>query len=163
MKTVLALANVSSLDDNNVIEERVIKQALGFLEQRLKVQPVELKNPTAVSAFLRLALGQELREVFAVLFLDSQYRLIAFEKLFYGSINRSHVYPRVVVQRALSHNAAAVILAHNHPSGDLKPSVSDKKTTDLLVRTLRLVEISVLDHMIVTLNGVMSFVNEGLL
>lgn len=164
MQTVLALANnVSSLDNNPLIEERVIEQALSYLEQRLKRHPVEIKNPTSVSSFLRLLLGSELREVFAVLFLDSQHRLIACEKLFYGSINSGAVYPRIVLQRALEHNAAAVILAHNHPSGHVTPSVSDKKLTTLLIKMLRYVEIRVLDHIIVTLNEAMSFVCSGLL
>lgn len=158
------IATHPSLANNNVsLEDQVIQQALVYLEQRITANPIEIKNPTAVSSFLRLALGREKREVFAVIFLDTQHRMIAFEKLFYGSIASSAVYPRIVVQRALAHNAAAVILAHNHPSNNVEPSLADKDLTTLLINTLFPVEVRVLDHIIVSEEKAFSFFCEGLL
>lgn len=113
--------------------------------------------------FLVNRLRDEKNEVFAVLFLDTQHRLICFKKLFFGTINEASVYPRVIVQSALGQNAAAVILAHNHPSGVAEPSMADRSITDKIVAALRLVDIRVLDHVVVGDGVTVSFAERGYL
>lgn len=122
-----------------------------------------LESPAAVRAYLTSRLRHEPREVFACLFLDNRHRVIKFEPLFFGTIDAASVYPREVVRRALEHNAAAVILAHNHPSGVAEPSRADKQITDRLVQALALVDIRVLDHMVVGDAEVVSFAERGLI
>jgi len=101
--------------------------------------------------------------VFACVFLDNRHRIIAFEELFQGTIDGASVHPRVVVQKALENNAAAVIFAHNHPSGVAEPSMADQRITQRLKDALALVEIRVLDHFIVTAEDSISFAERSLL
>lgn len=122
-----------------------------------------LDEPAAVRRYLLARLRDRRNEVFAVLFLDSRHRVIACEELFQGSIDSASVHPRVLVQRALAHNAAAVILAHNHPSGLAEPSRSDELITGQIVAALRLVEVRVLDHFVVGDGAAVSFAERGLL
>ncbi|MBI5918165.1 MAG: DNA repair protein RadC [Nitrosomonadales bacterium] len=122
-----------------------------------------LNSPAAVRNYLRLLLGGRGQEVFLVLFLDAQHRVIAAEELFHGTLTQTSVYPREVVKRALHHNAAATILAHNHPSGVSEPSQSDQLLTDALKQALALVDVRVLDHFIVAGSGCLSFAERGLL
>jgi DNA repair protein RadC len=143
----------------------LIANALRCLEERLSYQPdaVLRAHSRNARAYLRLQLAEETNEVFAVLFLNNQNRLLVFEKLFYGTINQAVVYPRVVVQKALSYNAAKVMLAHNHPSNDGTPSADDKEITDMIQRALGTIHISVIDHIIVSHQSSYSFVENGLL
>ena len=122
-----------------------------------------LNSPRAVRDYLRLLLGGRQQEVFLVLFLDTQHRVIASEELFHGTLSQTSVYPREVVKRALHHNAAAVILAHNHPSGVAEPSNADQVLTQALKNALVLVDVRVLDHFIVAGSGFLSFAERGLL
>ncbi|MFI8482037.1 DNA repair protein RadC [Pseudomonas sp. NPDC078700] len=108
-----------------------------------------LESPKAVRDYLKAVLRHEPHEVFGCLFLDAKHRVLAYESLFSGSIDSASVYPRQVVKRALAHNAAALILAHNHPSGVAEPSQADKVLTQRLKAALELVEVRVLDHFIV--------------
>ena len=117
--------------------------------------PAETKQ--LVSSYLR----DHEREVFAVLFLDNQHRLIAYEELFQGTIDSASVYPREIVKRALDHNAAAIILAHNHPSGIAEPSHSDRAITDRIIQAVGLVDIRVLDHLVVGDGTPVSFAERG--
>ena len=117
-------------------------------------------NPSNVKEFLKLKLGAHDREVFAVMFLDNQHQLISFEELFFGTIDAAAIYPREVVKAALNHNAAAVVFAHNHPSGIAEPSQADRRITQRLVDALKLVDIRVLDHIVVGENCV-SFAEKG--
>ncbi|MCF6440083.1 DNA repair protein RadC [Pseudoalteromonas luteoviolacea] len=117
-------------------------------------------NPTNVKEFLKLKLGAHDREVFAVMFLDNQHQLIEFEELFFGTIDAASIYPREVVKAALNHNAAAVVFAHNHPSGIAEPSQADRRITQRLVDALKLVDIRVLDHIVVGEDCV-SFAEKG--
>ncbi len=119
------------------------------------------ENPVLTRRFLLSKLRHQGREVFGVLFLDNAHRVIAFEELFYGTINGASVYPRVVLQRSLAHNAAAVILAHNHPSGIAEPSTADKQITDTLCKVLAIVDIRVLDHFVIGEADAVSFVERG--
>jgi DNA repair protein RadC len=120
-------------------------------------------SPRAVREYLQLQLGAKPHEVFAVMFLDSQNRLIALEELFRGTLTQTSVYPREVVLRALHHHAAAVVLAHNHPSGTAQPSRADEALTQSLKAALALVDVRVLDHFIVTRDQAASMAEMGLI
>ena len=122
-----------------------------------------LNSPQQVKDYLCLKLGGLSREVFVVLFLDAQHRVLAQEELFSGTLTQTSVYPREVVKRALHHNAAAVILAHNHPSGIAQQSKADEALTAALKQALALVDVRVLDHFIVAANVTLSFAEHGLL
>lgn len=122
-----------------------------------------LNSPGAVRDYLRLALGNREHEVFAALFLDAQHRVLAAEELFRGTLTQTSVYPREVVKAALRANAAAVIFAHNHPSGVAQPSQADELLTRCLKDALALVDVKVLDHFIVAGNQTLSFAERGLL
>ncbi len=121
-----------------------------------------LNSVAAVRDYLRLLLRGRAQEVFMAIFLDAQNRVIASEELFHGTLTQTSVYPREVVKRAIHHNAAALIFAHNHPSGVAEPSAQDKHLTERLKEALALVDIRVLDHFIVAGAGCMSFAQEGL-
>lgn len=121
-----------------------------------------LCSPDDTRNYLSAELGSYPHEVFACLFLDNRHRVLTFEKLFYGTIDGASVYPREVVRRAIAHNAAAVIFAHNHPSGVAEPSAADKQITQRLKDALALIEVRVLDHMIVG-DDVVSFAERGLI
>ncbi len=122
-----------------------------------------LNSPSAVREYLRLRLQALQHEVFVVLFLDAQNRIIAVEDLFRGTLTQTSVYPREVVKRALHYNAGAVIFAHNHPSGVAEPSHADETLTQALKQALALIDVRVLDHFIVAGCGVLSFAERGLL
>jgi len=122
-----------------------------------------LNSPRAVRDYLRLALARRPYEVFLAIFLDSQNRLIAADELFRGTLTQTSVYPREVVKAALAHNAAAVLFAHNHPSGIAEPSQADEILTRTLRQALGLVDIRVLDHFVVGGAETMSFAERGLL
>lgn len=122
-----------------------------------------LNSPRAVRDYLQLLLGGRQQEVFLAMFLDTQHRVVAAEELFHGTLSQTSVYPREVVKRALAHNAAAVILAHNHPSGVAEPSQSDRLLTDALKQALSLVDVRVLDHFVVGAGKTLSFAEQGLM
>ncbi len=103
------------------------------------------------------------KEVFAAVFLNGQHQVLSFEKLFYGTIDGASVYPREVVERALFHNTSAVIFAHNHPSGQTKPSDADKQITQRLKKALAYIDVEVLDHIIIGGSDTMSFAEKGLI
>jgi DNA repair protein RadC len=137
----------------------MVQRALGEDMQ----QRDALSSPEQVRNYLRLQLGNLPHEIFVVLFLDAQNRLIGMEKLFAGTLTQTSVYPREVVKRALHHNAAAVIFAHNHPSGVTEPSRADEVLTRTLKESLALVDVKVLDHFVVAGNAALSFAERGLL
>ena len=122
-----------------------------------------ISDPDITRKFLTMKLRHHTREVFACLFLDNQHRLIRFEEMFYGTIDGASVHPREVVKRSLELNAAAIIFAHNHPSGVAEPSRADRRITERLVSALTLVDVRVLDHMVVGDTEVISFAEQGLL
>lgn len=138
----------------------VLELARRVLAQQMR-QRSTLDNPQAVGQFLQLQLGARRHEVFGVVFLDPQHRLIAFEELFRGTLAESSVYPREVALRALHHHAAAVVLAHNHPSGLLTPSEADRAITRRLQQALALLDIRVLDHLIVSASASLSMAQRG--
>lgn len=142
-------------------------QAVLELGKRVFLQSIDdiplLDSAEQTRLMLLAQFQQEKREVFAVLFLNSQYRLLHYEAMFSGTINAAGVYPRVIVQKALEVNAAAVILAHNHPSGYAEPSDADRSITLRVQQALKLVDIAVLDHFVVGAGYAVSFAERGLL
>lgn len=146
-------------------DDQIIEQALQILESRISynVDREQIDSPEASRQYVSLRLAEREHEVFAVLFLDNRHRVIEYEELFRGTINSATVHPREVVKAALAHNAAAVILAHNHPSGVADPSQADVALTRRLKEALDLVEIRVLDHLVVGGSAVVSFAERGLM
>jgi DNA repair protein RadC len=142
--------------------QAVIELARRALEEELK-PGVNLNSPKAVRDFLRLTLLRQDKEVFLGIFLDAQNRVLATEHLSEGTLTETPVFPREVVKRALSLNAAALIFAHNHPSGTAEPSRADEALTQALKQALGLVDVKVLDHFIVGGSTTMSFAERGLL
>ena len=142
-------------------EQDIINQAKEILSNSIK-RGEALCSPQQTRDFLQLELSKELSEVFAVLFLDNRNRVISFDRMFNGTIDGASVYPREVIRRALEHNAAAVIFAHNHPSGVAEPSHADEQITNRLKEALAMVDIRVLDHIIVG-DEIVSFAERGLL
>jgi DNA repair protein RadC len=140
----------------------VLELARRALAQQLKAREV-FSSPGAVKEYLQLHLAGKEHEVFAVLFLDAQNRLVAMEELFRGTLTQTSVYPREVVLHALQHRAAAVVLAHNHPSGTVQPSRADEALTQTLKAALALVDVRVLDHVIVAPGDALSMAEKGLL
>ena len=140
----------------------VIELARRALTRELSQHPV-FDTPDKVKNYLQLQLGALDHEVFAVLFLDTQTRLIKLEEMFRGTLTQAAVYPREVLKRALDLQASAVIFAHNHPSGAAEPSRADELLTQTLKSALALVDIRVLDHLVVGRNEVISFAERGLL
>jgi DNA repair protein RadC len=140
----------------------VFELARRALSQRLKEREA-FHTPGAVKQYLQLQLAHKNHEVFAVLFLDSQNRMLALEELFRGTLSQTSVYPREVVLRALHHQAAAVVLSHNHPSGSVQPSRADEHLTQTLKASLALVDVRVLDHIIVGQGQALSMAELGLM
>jgi DNA repair protein RadC len=141
--------------------DEVLCHARRLLADRVR-RGATMSSPEAVKDHLRLELGALEHEVFCVLFLDAQHRIIALKQLFRGTVSQTSVYPREVVKEALSVNAAAVILAHNHPSGSVEPSRADEFLTQTLKTALALVDVRVLDHLVVAGADVCSFAERGL-
>ncbi len=142
--------------------QAVLEMAQRALRERLDRGPA-LSSPQAVRDYLRLRLQERPHEVFGVVFLDAQNRVLAVEELFRGTLTQTSVYPREVVKRALAHNAAAAIFAHNHPSGIAEPSRSDEALTVALRQALALIDVRVLDHFVIGGGTAMSFAERGLL
>lgn len=158
-----ALRTVKGLGPAKCAElQAVLELARRALAMELAQRPV-FDSPQSVRDYLKLQLGELAHEVFAVLFLDAQHRLIAYEPMFRGTLTQTSVYPREVLKRALALNAAAVILAHNHPSGVAEPSRADEFLTQSLKSALAMVDVRVLDHMVVGRGPVVSFAERGLL
>ena len=158
-----ALRKVKGLGDAKAAQlAAVLELARRSLRENLKAG-IALTSPGAVRDYLRLALGARTHEVFVVLFLDAQHRVLSDAELFRGTLTQTSVYPREVVKAALAANAAAVIFAHNHPSGVAEPSQADELLTRQLKEALALVEVKVLDHFIVAGNQTLSFAERGLL
>lgn len=155
------MATADCKEQRRHYEDTTIRRALGFLQNRLREPGAALDTPQAVRDYLALSLGEREHEIFMVLFLDSQNRVIAAEELFRGTLTQTSVYPREVAKRALALNAAGVILAHNHPSGTLEPSQADHWLTAQLKSALALVDVRTLDHFIIGGRDAVSFSERG--
>ena len=142
--------------------QAVLEMARRALAERMKTADA-LSSPQAVRDYLKLTLARLPHEVFVAVFLTAQNRVIAVEELFRGTLTQTSVYPREIVKRSLAHNAASVIFAHNHPSGEAAPSQADRALTTALADALALVDIRVLDHFIVAPGASLSFAEQGIL
>ena len=157
------LSQVHGIGTSKYVQlQAIFEMSRRALYEQLQQRDV-FKSPQAVRDYLVLKLGSLTKEVFLVLFLDTQNRLVATEEMFSGSLKETSVYPREVVKRALHHNAASVIFAHNHPSGIAQQSQADELLTKQLKQALALVDVGVLDHFIVAGNNTLSFSEKGLI
>jgi len=167
------LANLLSADETRFCQSKglgqakyvqmqaVVEMSRRYLEEKMQ-RGEAMNNVADVKNYLKSRLQQYPFEVFSCLFLDNKHRVIAYEELFRGTIDSASVHPREVVRRVLAQNAAAIVLAHNHPSGIAEPSQSDKLITQKLKQALELIDVRVLDHFIVG-DDVISFAERGLL
>lgn len=144
-------------------QDEVIAAAIRFMEERGQYRSQAFKSPQDSKTYLQLRIGDREHEVFCVLFLNSKHQLISADEMFRGTIDGAFVYPREIVKRALSLNAAAAILGHNHPSGDVQPSEADKNITNRIKEVLAMVDVRVLDHMVVAADNAYSFAEHGLM
>lgn len=144
-------------------ETIIIEQALAILDMRMFQHGEALTSPRDSAAYLKLKLGGYQWEVFGVLFLDNRHRVLAFEEMFRGTLDGASVHPREVVRASLKHNAAAVVLAHNHPSGTAEPSAADRNITHQLRDALQLIGVRVLDHLVIGSGEPTSMAARGLI
>jgi len=157
------LSQVHGIGTSKYVQlQAIFEMSRRALNEQLQARDV-FQSPQQVRNYLVLKLGALTREVFMVLFLDAQNRLHAAEELFNGTLTQTSVYPREVVKRAIHHNAASVIFAHNHPSGVAQQSAADELITQQLKQALALIDVRVLDHFIVAGNQTLSFAERGLL
>ncbi|MCH8227962.1 MAG: DNA repair protein RadC [Proteobacteria bacterium] len=165
----LLLADRRTLEQQHGMGPAKSAQLLAVLElskrylHEVLLRSDPLESPGATEQFLKSALGDNPNEVFACLFLDTRHRVIAYEELFHGTIDGATVYPRVVAEKALKHNAAALIVAHNHPSGISEPSLADQAITRRLKDALALLDIRLLDHFVIGEGAPVSMAARGLL
>jgi DNA repair protein RadC len=158
-----ALTNVHGMGDAKFVQlQAVLEMARRALNEQMQATDA-LASPQAVRDYLRLTLARLPHEVFVAVFLTAQNRVIAVDELFRGTLTQTSVYPREIVKRALTHNAASVILAHNHPSGEAQASHADRALTKSLADALALVDVHVLDHFIVAPGASLSFAEQGML
>ncbi|MAB41893.1 MAG: DNA repair protein [Pseudomonadales bacterium] len=146
----------------NLSESEVLDWAQAILEARFK-RSNYLTSPALVRSYLSAQLATEEREVFGVILLDNQHGVLSFERLFYGTLDAASVYPREVIKTVLNANAAAVIIAHNHPSGNPEPSQADIALTQRLKESLQIVDVRLLDHLVIGGNSSVSFAERNLL
>lgn len=150
--TALA-ANTSHFDGD---AGRLVRAALNAIEARFFSSPHQLTSPHLAATYLRLQIAHLDYEAFVVVFLDAQNRPIAVDEMFRGTLTQCAIYPREIARRALTHNAAKVILAHNHPSGSLVPSLADRALTKSIRHMLAIIDVQTLDHLIVSPQGAYS-------
>lgn len=143
-------------------EDELVARACTILDKRLRRGPL-FEHPGDVKNYLKLQLQGHQNEHFAALYMDTKHRMMAYEVLFTGTVDGAEVHPRVIAQRALHHNAAAVVIAHNHPSGDPEPSQADRAVTARIKQTLSLVDVRLLDHFIIGQGDPVSMASRGML
>lgn len=141
-------------------EDALIARACTILDKRLRRGPL-FERPDDVKNYLKLQLQGHQNEHFAALYMDTKHRMTAYEVLFTGTVDGAEVHPRVIAQRALHHNAAAVVIAHNHPSGDPTPSAADRAITAKIKQTLSLVDVRLLDHFVIGVGDPYSMASKG--
>ena len=142
---------------------KIIRRALKILESRMTYESDVFTNPDDTKNYLRLKLGNKEREVFAVLYLNNRNQLISYEELFFGTIDGASIHVREIVKLGLALNAAAIICAHNHPSGVCEPSHADETITRRIKKTCNLMDIKLLDHLIVSATDSVSLAERGLI
>lgn len=158
---LLPQPSTTSVEESDQLGYEIIARALSLMDTQARRQEC-FNQAKYAGEFFCLRLGLLEREVFAVAFLTTEHILIEYEELFLGTISTAPIYPREVVKRCLEFNASAIIIAHNHPSGSLTPSMADRQITKTLIEALQLIDVRILDHLIVARNQWLSFVEEGL-
>lgn len=160
-----SLLEVDGIGEGSAVFLKLIGDiALTLYREKLEDKDIlTIKSKNSLLSYLRGEIGYSPREEFKILFLDSSNKLIASETLFYGTIDKSAIYPREIVERVIKNRAKSVIFAHNHPSGNISPSKKDIELTQYMYDSLKLLEIRLLDHIIVTKNSYFSFLEEGLI
>ncbi len=148
--------------EREATDAEIIQFAHKLLSRRFR-KGRSITSPEHSKDYLISKLAEREQEVFSVIFMDNKHRILSYEELFYGTIDAAAVYPREVVKRALALNAAALIVAHNHPSGDPEPSISDDQITNKLVQALKLVDIRLLDHIVVGAGECISYAQRGMI
>ena len=162
---VKSLLEVDGIGEGSAVFLKLIGD-IALILYREKIEDKDIltiKSKNSLLSYLRGEIGYSPREEFKILFLDSSNKLIASETLFYGTIDKSAIYPREIVERVIKNRAKSVIFAHNHPSGNISPSKKDIELTQYMYDSLKLLEIRLLDHIIVTKNSYFSFLEEGLI
>jgi len=144
-------------------EDAVIENALAILKNRMKTHETTISSSSDAINFVKLKIGLLEHEVFSVLFLNTKHQLIEYDEMFRGTINVASVYPREILKKCLSVNADAIIIAHNHPSGIVEASMSDKKMTTAIQNALSYIDVNFLDHIIVGGNNCLSFADKDML
>ena len=162
---VKSLLEVDGIGEGSAIFLKLIGDiALTLYREKIEDKDIlTIKSKNSLLSYLRGEIGYSPREEFKILFLDSSNKLIASETLFYGTIDKSAIYPREIVERVIKNRAKSVIFAHNHPSGSISPSKKDIELTQYMYDSLKLLEIRLLDHIIITKNSYFSFLEEGLI
>lgn len=162
---VKSLLEVDGIGEGSAVFLKLIGDiALTLYREKIENKDIlTIKSKNNLLSYLRGEIGYSSREEFKILFLDSSNKLIASETLFYGTIDKSAIYPREIVERVIKNRAKSVIFAHNHPSGNISPSKKDIELTQYMYDSLKLLEIRLLDHIIVTKNSYFSFLEEGLI
>jgi len=130
--------------------KNIIQEAILFMENQYKLEPVKFNGSNPCKDYLRLQLAEEKEEVFAAMFLTNQFQLLGFEKLFRGSITEASIYPRPIIRKIFEYNAAKIVIAHNHPSGECKPSNNDNLITERLYKLFKEIDCTLVDHIIVS-------------
>ena len=157
-----AIPQVNPLSGEPAINDHIICKALAILKTRMvNKESFVIKSSSDVINFLRLKLSEKEHEVFAVMFLTTRHQLIKYEEMFRGTIDTASVYPREIVKEALKHNAAAIICAHNHPSGNSTHSTADERITTKIKNALDLMDIKLLDHIIIGSDNTTSLAEKG--
>lgn len=162
---VKSLLEVDGIGEGSAVFLKLIGDiALTLYREKIEDKDIlTIKSKNSLLSYLRGEIGYSPREEFKILFLDSSNKLIASETLFYGTIDKSAIYPREIVERVIKNRAKSVIFAHNHPSGSISPSKKDIELTQYMYDSLKLLEIRLLDHIIITKNYYFSFLEEGLI
>lgn len=162
---VKSLLEVDGIGEGSAVFLKLIGDiALTLYREKIEDKDIlTIKSKNSLLSYLRGEIGYSPREEFKILFLDSSNKLIVSETLFYGTIDKSVIYPREIVERVIKNRAKSVIFAHNHPSGSISPSKKDIELTQYMYDSLKLLEIRLLDHIIITKNSYFSFLEEGLI
>lgn len=164
MSSTHTSSNMHALEAQSLAQEDLlIEKAMKILDRRLFTRGPQLESPPEVGRFLKLKLAGMDHEVFCVIFLDIKHQVLSFEMMFHGDIGHTSVHPRQVLKRAIAHNASAVIVAHNHPSGCTTPSQADRVLTLRLREALALIDVVLLDHIIVGAGDPLSMTQHGLM
>ncbi|OCG44400.1 hypothetical protein A9G28_00165 [Gilliamella sp. Fer1-1] len=145
----------------NYSTKRIVTTALKLLEKQMKIEKNQFTKTKQVIDYLRLKLAQKEREHFVAMYLNNQHQLLKVETLFMGTINSVEIHPREIIKQALKHNAAAIIFAHNHPSGEAQPSNADRNINQKLIEILNIVDIRVLDHIVIGRQSHFSFAEQS--